>query len=62
MVGRDVTVIVLFVDVYLDADAAVAARGDAAALGAAQRDRHDAVDVGEQDGHADRHHEARYDG
>ena len=57
VVWRDV---VVFVDI--DLDAAVAAGRDTAALGAAERDGDDAVDVGEQDGHADRHHEARYDG
>lgn len=57
VVGRDV---VVFVDI--DLDAAVAARRDAAALGAAEGDGDDTVDVGEQDGYADRHHEARYDG
>ena len=57
MVGRDV---VVFVDI--DLDAAVAARRDAAALGAAEGYGDDTVDVGEQNRHADRHHEARYDG
>ena len=57
MIGRDVVVLV-----DVDLDAAVAAGGDAAALGAAEGDGHDAVDVGQQDGHADRHNQARDDG